>query len=145
MSRSDYARFSLRLGLGLFFLIFGIMKFAATGPLVQNVYPQFYGNLAGQALVYIIGVLQIIGALLLLIGQWTKIAAAVLGVMHLSTVVASIDRIVTPFAFPQQGPPHFLFFGAVPILFAIIALFIVGPGKFSLEGRKSIEIGSAPQ
>lgn len=141
MSKTDYARFSLRLGLGLFFLIFGIMKFAATGPLVQGVYPQFYGNMAGQALLYIIGVLQIVGAVLLLVGQWTKIASAVLGVMHLSTIVVSIGRIFTPFRFPEQGPPHFLFFAAVPILFAIIALFITGPGKLSIEERKSIETG----
>jgi uncharacterized membrane protein YphA (DoxX/SURF4 family) len=134
MYRSDYGRLSLRIGLGLFFLIFGIMKFAATGPLVQGVYPQFYGSIAGEALVYIIGVLQIAGGVLLLIGWQTRIAATVVGVMHLASTIVSIGRIVTPFTFPEQGPPHFLFFSAVPILFAIIALILVGPGRIRLGG-----------
>jgi putative oxidoreductase len=132
------AALSLRIGLGLFFLIFGILKFAAQGPMMGNVYPAFWGGLAVPVVIYILGVLQIIGALLLLIGFWTRPAAIVLGLMHLGTVIVSIGRIVQPFTFPEGGPPNFLFFGAVPILGAIIALIMIGPGDISLEKQKEM-------
>lgn len=136
MNRTDYALLSLRIGFGLFFIIFGILKFVSSGPMTGMVYPGFWGGLALPVLIYIIGVLQIIGGVMLLLGLFTVPVGIVVTLMHLGTVVVTIPRIVTPFTFPEAGPPHFLFFSAVPILFALIALVLQGPGSLSLDARR---------
>jgi uncharacterized membrane protein YphA (DoxX/SURF4 family) len=102
------------------------------------VYPSFWGGVAIPALVYIIAVLQIVGGILLLVGWQTSIATAVLGIMHLGTVVVTFPRIITPFAFPEGGPPNFLFFSGVPILAALVALFFLGPGIWSVDGESLV-------
>jgi uncharacterized membrane protein YphA (DoxX/SURF4 family) len=136
MDKSEYGTFALRIGLGLFFLIFGILKFVSSGPMTQMVYPSFWGGLSVNVLIYIIGVLQIILAVMLFVGWKTRIATAVLGLMHLGTVVVTFPRIITPFSFPEGGPPNFLFFSAVPILAALIALFLQGDGPVSVSGKQ---------
>jgi putative oxidoreductase len=136
VNRQDYALLFLRIGFGLFFLIFGILKFVSSGPMTGAVYPGFWGGLAVPVLIYIIGVVQIIAGLLLLLGLFTVPTAVVVTLMHVGTTVVSFPRIVTPFTFPESGPPHFLFFSAVPILFALLALVLMGAGSFSLDARR---------
>jgi hypothetical protein len=74
--------------------------------------PQFLGSLLVTAIVYL------------------------LGIIHLGTVIVTFPRIINPFAFPEGGPPNFLFFGGIPILAAIIALILQGNGALSVEGDK---------
>ena len=133
MVKSEYGTLALRIGLGLFFLIFGILKFVSSGPMTGMVYPSFWGGLSVNVLIYAVGVIQIILALMLFAGWQTRMATAVLGLMHLGTVVVTFTRIVNPFAFPEGGPPNFLFFSAVPILAALIALFLQGNGPASVQ------------
>lgn len=135
MKNPGIAGFALRVGLGLFFLVFGILKFVSSGPMTQMVYPSFWGGAAIPVLIYIIGVVQIVGGIILLVGWKTSITAIVLGVMHLGTMVVTLPRIISPFAFPEGGPPNFLFFSAVPILAALIALVFTGAGSWSVEGE----------
>lgn len=134
--RSDVALLLMRIGFGIFFLIFGLLKFVAQGPMLGNVYPQFWGGLAITVLVVVIGILQIVGGVLLMLGLFHMPTSILLGVMHLGTVIVSLQQILTPFSFPQGGPPHFLFFGGVPILFSLVALILLGPGSMSLDARK---------
>lgn len=136
MENNNSSALALRIGLGLFFLVFGLLKFVSSGPMMGNVYPSFFGPLAVEAIIYILGGVQIVGAVLLLIGLFTVPVSIVVGVMHLGTVIATIGRIVTPFTFPEGGPPNFLFFGAIPILAAIIALVLIGPGEISVDRRR---------
>lgn len=138
MKNPGVAGFALRVGLGLFFLIFGVLKFASSGPMTQAVYPSFWGGAAIPTLIYVLGVVQIIGAVLLLAGWKTTIATAVLGLMHLGTVIVTFRRIIAPFAFPEGRPPNFLFFAAVPILAALVALFFLGPGIWSADGESLV-------
>ena len=133
MENNNSSALALRIGLGLFFLVFGLLKFVSSGPMMGNVYPSFFGGMAIDVVIYGIGVVQIIGAVLLFIGLFTVPTSIVLGVGHLGTVVATIGRIVTPFTFLEGAPPNFLFFGAVPILAAIVALVLMGPGDMSLD------------
>jgi putative oxidoreductase len=135
MRNPGVAGLALRIGLGLFFIVFGVLKFVSSGPMTQMVYPSFWGGVAIPVLIYVAGVVQILGGVLLLVGFKTTISAIVLGVMHLGTVVVTLPRIVQPFAFPEGGPPNFLFFAAVPVLAAVVALVFVGPGLFSVDGE----------
>ncbi|MEX2442538.1 MAG: DoxX family membrane protein [Alkalispirochaeta sp.] len=136
MNRSEYGTFALRIGVGLLFLIFGLLKFVSSQPMLQGVYPQFWGGLAVATVVYIIAVLQIGGALMLFLGWKTRVAAIVLGVMHLGTVIVTLPKIINPFAFPEGAPPNFLFFGGVPLLAALIALILQGNGAWSVEKKE---------
>ena len=135
MRNPGIAGFALRIGLGLFFIVFGVLKFVSSGPMTQAVYPSFWGGAAIPALIFALGVVQIIAGVMLLAGWKTSIATVVLGIMHLGTVVVTLPRIVSPFAFPEGGPPNFLFFAAVPVLAALVALFFIGPGIWSADGE----------
>jgi uncharacterized membrane protein YphA (DoxX/SURF4 family) len=134
---TDLGLLVLRIGLGLYFLVIGLLKFVSSGPITNMVYPMFYGGLAVPFLIYVVGVVQILGAILLFAGWKTTWTGIVLGVMHLSTVIATLRQIFSPFAFPEGGAPHFLFFAAVPVLAAIAALVLGGPGSLSAgEGSR---------
>lgn len=135
MEKKDYGLFVLRLGLGIFFLVFGILKFASHGPMANMVYPMFYGSAAGSIYIYILGGVQILLGIMLIIGWKTCIASTILTLMHFSSVVVTMPKIVAPFKFAEGMPPNFLFFGAIPILGALIALMLLGPGKMSLDKK----------
>jgi uncharacterized membrane protein YphA (DoxX/SURF4 family) len=131
---SDAGLLALRIGLGLYFLVIGLLKFVSSGPILQMVYPMFYGGLAIPALIYIAGVIQILGGVLLIAGWQTMATGIVLGIMHLSTTIATVSQLFSPFKFPEGGAPHFLFFAAIPVLTAILALVLAGPGRLSADG-----------
>ena len=102
--------------------------------MTQMVYPMFYGELANPTLIYILGGVQILMAILLLIGFQTLIASALTVAMQVSTFAVTIARVFDPFTFPEAGAPNFLFFSVVPVTLASIALLFSGPGSFSIDG-----------
>jgi uncharacterized membrane protein YphA (DoxX/SURF4 family) len=136
VNRTDYALLLLRVGFGLFFIVFGILKFVSSGPMTGAVYPSFWGGLAVPTIIFIIGVLQILAGLFLLAGLFTVPTAIAVTLMHLGTTIVSFPRVITPFTFPESGPPHFLFFSAIPILLALLALVLMGGGNLSLDARR---------
>ena len=124
MAKKDYGLIILRFGLGLFFIVFGILKFISHGPMANMVYPMFYKGLAVPAAIYALGGLQIALGLMLIIGWKTCIASSILTLMQVSTVIVTFPKIIAPFTFTEGMPPNFLFFGSVPILCALIALVL---------------------
>lgn len=68
MRNPGIAGFALRIGLGLFFIVFGVLKFVSSGPMTQAVHPSFWGNAAIPALIFALGVVQIIASVMLLAG-----------------------------------------------------------------------------
>lgn len=135
MGKKDYGLLMLRLGLGIFFLVFGALKYVSHGPMTNMVYPMFYGGMAVSTYIYILGGIQILFGIMIIIGWKTCLASAALTLMQISTVVVTIQKIIAPFKFAEGMPPNFLFFGAIPILGALIALMLVGPGKISLDKK----------
>ncbi len=133
MEKRDYGLFMLRLGLGIFFLVFGVLKFISHGPMANMVYPMFYGGMAVSAYIYILGGIQILLSIMLILGWKTCLASIILTLMQFSTVVVTMPKLIAPFNFTEGMPPNFLFFGAIPILGALIALILTGPGKMSLD------------
>ena len=136
VNRTDYALLFLRVGFGLFFIVFGVLKFVASGPMTGAVYPGFWGGLAIPVLIFILGGVQILLGMFLILGLFTTPSAIVATLMHLGTFVVTLPRIVTPFTFPEAGPPHFLFFSGVPILLSLAALVLLGGGNLSLDARR---------
>lgn len=135
MEKKDFGLFILRLGLGIFFIIFGILKFISHEPMSKMVYPMFYGGMAVSTYIYILGGLQILFGIMLVLGFKTLFSSLILGIMQASTVIVTMPLIMKPFRFSEGMPPNFLFFGSVPILGALIALVLTGPGKISLDKK----------
>jgi len=130
-----YANIVLRVGLGLFLLIWGFAKFVQ--PEFWSKYvPNFYGMAVGTGLMSTLGAIEIIVAIALIIGWKTRLAAAIGGIIHLSTTVVTLKQIFNPYALVEGMPPNIIFFGAVPILAAFIALYFRGPGEFSVDKKK---------
>lgn len=113
----------LRLGLGLFLLMFGLSKFTMADFWLKT-YPMFYNFSIAAGILTIFGVIQVILALMLIFGWKVKLATGLGGIMHLSTTVVTLNKIITPFGLQEGAPPNILFFAAVPILAAFIALFL---------------------
>lgn len=135
MEKRDYGIFILRFGLGIFFLVFGILKFISHGPVVNMVYPMFYGGMAVSTYIYILSGTQILLGIMIIIGWKTCLASIILMLMQLSTVLVTMPKLIVPFKLAEGMPPNFLFFGAVPILGALIALILIGHGKMCLDKK----------
>lgn len=137
MKQSNIALLLMRIGMGLFFLVFGLLKFVQQARMTTGVYPAYWGGAAIPALITILGVVQIIASVLLIVGLFTRISAWIFSVMQLGTVFVTFSRIIAPFTFPDGGAPFFLFFASVPVLFSLIALALLGPGDLSIDARRS--------
>ena len=76
MSNSELpvALFILRLGLGVFLLLFGIDKLVAPATTVE-VLAQFYGLVVSHGMVYAAGALEILLGLAFLAGLWKTLSS----------------------------------------------------------------------
>jgi uncharacterized membrane protein YphA (DoxX/SURF4 family) len=108
----------LRLGAGVFLLLFGLDKLVATG-MAQEVYAQFYGLAASAALVRAAGVLEILLGLAILAGLWKTLSYGLGLALHAISTVATWRELLAPF-----GDNH-LFLAALPTLAAFVALFLL--------------------
>jgi putative oxidoreductase len=118
MSNSELpvALFILRLGLGVFLLLFGIDKLVAPETTVE-VFAQFYGLIVSHGMVYGAGALEILLGLAFLVGLWKTLSYGLGLLLHAVSTLATYHELLSPF-----GTNH-LFLAAVPVLAAFIALF----------------------
>lgn len=109
----------LRLGLGLFLLLFGIDKLVAPHT-AAAVFIDFYGFEAVSAtLVYGAGALEIVLAAALLAGLWKTLTYGLGLALHAISTAATYPELLSPF-----GENH-LYLAAVPVLAAFVALFLL--------------------
>ena len=123
MINNKTASVVLRVGLGLFLLIWGLAKFMQKS-MWTDMYKMLYGFDTSSFLM-IFGIIQILIAVALFAGFKTRIAAVIGGVMHLTTIIVTIKMLFTPFAMPEGMPPNILLFSSVPILAAFVALILM--------------------
>ena len=118
MSNSELpvALFILRLGLGVFLLLFGIDKLVAPATTVE-VLAQFYGLVVSHGMVYAAGVLEILLGLAFLAGLWKTLSYGLGLLLHAVSTLVTYQELLSPF-----GENH-MFLAAVPVLAAFIALF----------------------
>lgn len=112
-----------RVGAGAVFIAFGAAKFANHASEVDSF--RTYGLPAPNAFVYAIGVLELVGGALLILGLATRIASLLLaGDMVGAIIVSGIGR----------GEMVSLTL-APALLVTVLFLAWNGPGRFALDGR----------
>lgn len=110
----------LRITLGVFLLQWGVEKFVVP----QNttaIWGYFYGLNVSQSVGYVFGVAEIAIALCLFLGLFRTIAYGAAAALHTLSVIVSWRQLINPWA---DDFSH-LFIAGVPVLGAMIALFLL--------------------
>jgi putative oxidoreductase len=114
------ALLALRITLGLFLLQWGIEKFAVPQSNAA-IWSHFYGLALAPAVGYAFGAAEIAIALCLFLGLFRTAAYGAALALHAITVLVSWRQLLHPWA----DPVNHLFIASVPVLGALIALFLL--------------------
>ena len=109
----------MRISTGIFFLVWSIEKFLFP-EITQKVFSRFYMMDISPTFAYGIGIVQTLIILAFMAGLfkiWTY--GAILG-MHAVSTLSTYKELFNPYE-----PPNHLFWAAVPLLAALIALFML--------------------
>ena len=110
----------LRVTLALFFGQWGIEKFMHP-ELAAAIFDHFYGLLISVLSSYLFGAVELLLAACLLFGVAKTVAYGALIALHGVTVVVSWRQLMHPWA----AVPNHLFIASVPLLGALIALYLL--------------------
>jgi putative oxidoreductase len=115
-----WALLALRITLGLFLLQWGVEKFVVPQSNVA-IWSHFYGIAIAPALGYLFGAAEIAIALCLFLGLFRTAAYGAALALHAVTVLVSWRQLLQPWA----DPVNHLFIASIPVLGALIALFLL--------------------
>ncbi len=114
------ALLALRVTLGVFFLQWGVEKFVVPENTVA-IWGHFYGLNVSPAVGYLFGAVEIAIAGCLFLGVFRTVAyGAALG-LHTVTVLVTWRQLIDPWG----DPANHLFIAGVPVLGALLALFLL--------------------
>jgi putative oxidoreductase len=114
------ALLALRITLGLFLLQWGVEKFVVPQNTTE-IWGYFYGLNVPQALGYVFGAAEIAIAVCLFLGLFRTVAYGAALALHAVTVLVSWRQLFNPWGAPENH----LFIASVPVLGALIALFLL--------------------
>lgn len=126
MSDADLARalpralLALRITLALFFLQWGVEKFVVPEN-TPAIWGHFYGVAIPAALGFVFGVAEIALAIGLLVGRFLTAVVGAALVFHGVSVLVSWRQLIDPWG----EPANHLFVAGIPVLGALIALFLL--------------------
>lgn len=120
----------LRVGLGVFLLLWSIDKIAAPEQ-TAKIFAHFYKTPLPAGVAPAVGVLEALLSLALLGGLWKTWTYGAALVLHSISTLSTWSRLLAPF-----GENH-LFIAALPVLAAFVALFLLRHEDtlLSLDGR----------
>jgi putative oxidoreductase len=110
----------LRITLGLFLLQWGVEKVVVPQNTVA-IWGYFYGLNVPQTLAYLFGVLEIAIAACLFLGLFRTAAYGAALALHAVSVLVSWRQLLDPWG----DPANHLFVAGIPVLGALIALFLL--------------------
>jgi putative oxidoreductase len=114
------ALLALRITLGLFLLQWGIEKFVVPQSGVA-IWSHYYGLNISQVVGYLFGAVEIAIAGCLFLGIFRTAAYGAALALHAVTVLVSWRELLNPWG----GPVNHLFIAGVPVLGALLALFLL--------------------
>lgn len=109
----------LRISLAVFFLVWTAEKFVAPG-VTAAILQGYYGVEAGPAVSYVMGGIQLVFLALFTLGLARFWSYGFFLITHAVSTVVSYQALLNPFE-----PPNHLFQAAIPVLGALLALFIL--------------------
>lgn len=112
------ALFILRLGLGLFLLLWSIDKIVAPEQTVK-IFQHFYQTPLAESIAPVVGGAEALLSLALLAGLWRTWSYGAALAIHAISTLSTWQQLLSPF-----GQNH-LFIAAIPVLAAFIALFLL--------------------
>lgn len=115
-----YALLALRITLGLFLLQWGVEKFVVPQS-ATAIWGYFYGINLPQTAGYLFGVVEIAIALCLFLGAFRTVVYGAALVLHAVTVLVSWRQLIDPWG----ADVNHLFIASVPVLGALLALFLL--------------------
>ncbi len=122
----ELGQFFLRVGLGILFLAFGLMKLFLAKPSGVTEMLSSIGFPAPALFAWILILAEIVGGFLLIIGYQVKIATSLLGIV----IVVAILTVQIP---SLGGDGTMQFFKDLSILVGLIAIFFGGAGKWCID------------
>ena len=118
MDKDKLALFILRIGLGSFFLLWGLDKIFASESTVM-IYKIFYMSSITVSIAMIVGVVEVLFSLLFMAGMWKKWTYGLGMILHGISTLSTWKQLIAPF-----GKNH-LFIAAIPVLAGFIALYLL--------------------
>jgi uncharacterized membrane protein len=94
-----------RIGLGIFFLVFGLLKLTKGTWFIEGPYKMFYGIGFSSILIAILGIIQIAMAISFFTDKYARQSAYVAAGMMLITIVATLPKIASTFTLPPPAAP----------------------------------------
>ena len=123
--------FILRLGLGIFLLLWSIDKLAVPEGTVR-IFSGFYHLSISTTVAPVVGVFELLLSVLILGGLWKKWTYGLGMILHAISTISTYNQLLSPF-----GKNH-LFIAAIPVLGAFIALFLMrDDDTLWIVGRKA--------
>jgi DoxX. len=114
------ALLALRITLGVFLLQWGIEKFVVPGN-TPAIWGHFYGLDMPAAVGYVFGAAEIAIALCLFLGVYRTVAYGAALALHAISTAVSWRQLLDPWG----QPANHLFIASVPVLGALVALFLL--------------------
>lgn len=118
---SDLALFLLRLVIAIIFFGHGPVKLMKSKLMASSMG-------MNASLLFLAGVFETLGALLLLLGLYTQIGAVLLGIVMVGAIYMKTQRWGKKFMGENGWELDFLMLGA------LLAIFFIGPGQYTLLG-----------
>lgn len=110
----------LRLSLGAFFLVWSIDKIVNPEH-AQAVFERFYLTSISGELAITTGAVQTLVVLAFMAGAFKMLTYGLAGLMHAFSTLSTWKHLIAPYA-PDTS---MLFWAAVPVVFALVALFML--------------------
>ncbi|MGB3509523.1 MAG: hypothetical protein WBA93_09800 [Microcoleaceae cyanobacterium] len=109
----------IRISTAAFFLVWSIEKIISP-EVTQRIFQKFYFLSISNSISVGIGILQTLITLTFLVGLFKTFSYGVLLGMHLVSVISTYKQLLNPYA-----PGNHLFWAAVPLLAAMVVLFML--------------------
>ncbi|MEO1207355.1 MAG: hypothetical protein AAFV45_13600 [Pseudomonadota bacterium] len=109
----------MRWSIAAFLLVWGFDKILASDRAVST-FSKFYMQMSDTTIIAVLGIAQIVLILAFALGAFKTLTYGAITVMHAVSTFASWERYLAPF-----DRPNILFFAAILVLGALIALFIM--------------------